>query len=217
MPLIVLEGPEGAGKTTQIALLAKRLGAGGKRVVTLREPGGTDLGDIIREQVLHSAAVFSAEAESLLFMASRAQLVRERIRPELEAGAVVLLDRFFLSTYAYQGAGRGVSIDLIVEANRLAADGLTPDLTVLLAFSAEAGLARAARRGKPDRIERADAAFHQRVAAAFAEFATPAWQARHPEAGRVVTVDGGGSVDEVQERVVAAVRHNLPTVATRAR
>lgn len=206
MPLIVFEGPEGAGKTTQLRMLAEYLAAAGDRVVAVREPGGTPLGDEIRRLLLEPASDVVPRAEALLFMASRAQLVEREIAPALALGAVVLVDRFFLSTYAYQVAGRGLAHPEIDAANRLATAGLRPDLTLLLVLDPGEGLSRAAQRGPNDRMEQADAAFHRRVALAFAEFATPAWQRAHPEAGPVKTVDARGSVEDVFARVLAAVQ-----------
>jgi dTMP kinase len=208
VPLIVLEGAEGVGKTTQVAKLAERLTG---KVLSLREPGGTPLGEVLRNAVLHSDLEIAPAAESLIFMAARAQLVASEINPALSKGATVLLDRFFLSTYAYQVAGRGVSATDVVAANHLATGGLRPDLTLLLTLPTDIGLARAKSRSGHDRIERADAAFHGRVAGAFAEFATAVWQKSHPEAGPVVAIDASGSESEVHARVVAAVRAALPS------
>jgi dTMP kinase len=212
MPLIVLEGPEGAGKTTQAAMLAERLGDRGRRVLLFREPGGTALGDEIRRLLLEPGSDIGWRAESLLFMASRAQLVEREITHVLAAGALVILDRFYLSTYAYQIAGRGLPAALVEAANRLAVGDVRPDLTVLLAVGAAHGMARAMRRGPRDRMEQADSAFHERVTGAFEEFATAAWQAAHPEAGPVVRVDAGGSVEDVHARVLAAVRAAVPAL-----
>jgi dTMP kinase len=211
MPLIVLEGPEGAGKTTQVRLLAEWLGAAGKQVVAFREPGGTPVGDEIRKILLeHPASDIVPRAESLLFMASRAQLVERQITPKLGEGGFVLLDRFFLSTYAYQVAGRGLPHDQIVAANRLATADLRPDVTVLLSLSVKEGMARVTKRGTHDRIEQAEAEFHDRVGKAFAEFATKEWQRAHPEAGPVVTVDGSGDVQAVFDRVRTALDKRWP-------
>src|SRR6185503_12936805 len=157
MPLIVLEGPEGAGKTTQLRLLAEWLSGAGQTVVAVREPGGTPLGDEIRKLLLEDpSSDIVPRAESLLFMASRAQLLERKIKPALEQGAIVLLDRFFLSTYAYQVAGRGLPHEEIGSANRLATGELRPDLTLLLMLPVEEGLQRAGARAPHDRIERAD-------------------------------------------------------------
>jgi dTMP kinase len=209
--LIVLEGPEGAGKTTQAPLLARWLTATGHSALALREPGGTEIGDEIRAILLHSedGAVADA-AEALLYMASRAQLVERVIRPALADGAIVLLDRFFLSTYAYQAAGRGLPVLQVREANQLAVRGLVPDLTIVLSLPSAAGLGRIARRGAHDRLERADDAFHERVARAFAEFADPRWQQAHPECGPVVAVDAAADVDTVHRSIIEVLQRRWP-------
>ncbi|MDB4875669.1 MAG: tmk [Gemmatimonadetes bacterium] len=208
--LVVLEGPEGAGKTTQLRLLAERLSARGETVIGVREPGGTILGDEIRTILLHSALDIVPRAEALLFMASRAQLVEREIRPALDAGDTVLLDRFFLATYAYQGVGRGLPPNDLRAANAIATNGLVPHLTILLTLPAEVGLARAAERGGHDRMERAELAFHERVARAYEEFATPEWQRAHPECGPIVLVDATGSEAAVFDRVMAAIDERWP-------
>lgn len=211
MPLIVLEGPEGAGKTTQVRMLAEWLAAAGRNVHAFREPGGTPVGDEIRKILLeHPASDIVPRAESLLFMASRAQLVERHIRPRMGEGYFVLLDRFFLSTYAYQVAGRGLPHEQVVAANRLATADLRPEVTVLLSLPVKEGMARVARRGAHDRIEQAEADFHDRVGRAFAEFTTKEWQSAHPEAGPVVTVDGSGDVKAVFERVRSALDERWP-------
>jgi dTMP kinase len=122
----------------------------------------------------------------------------------------VVLDRFLLSTYAYQIHGRGLSEDAVRSANRLATAGIVPDLTLLLRLDPAVGLGRAGARGGADRIERAEAAFHARVATAFDLFGTPAWQAAHPECGRVVAVDAAGTEDDVAARVWAEVETHCP-------
>ncbi len=208
-PLIVFEGAEGVGKSTQLRRLTSWLESGGRVVHAHREPGGTPLGDEIRRILLDPKSDIVPRAEALLFMASRAQLVQALVRPALEAGHVVLLDRFFLSTYAYQGAGRGLPEAEVRQANAVATAGLVPDLTLLLALPVAEGLARAARRGERDRMERNEDAFHRRVAEAFASFAKPEWQAAHPECGPIVTVDATGSEDEVFARIQAVVRARL--------
>src|SRR5690349_17704996 len=208
--LIVFEGAEGVGKTTQIRLLAEHLGSRGRDVIAVREPGGTVLGDEIRRILLDPGSDITPRAEALLFMASRAQLVQRVLRPAIESNAIVLVDRFFLSTYAYQGAGRGIDEEQLVAANRMATQGTTPDLTVLLDLPAEDGLSRAARRGAHDRIESAAKTFHARVASAFREFATAEWQARHPECGPIAVVDARGSEGEVFARIHEVLRFRWP-------
>lgn len=208
--LLVLEGPEGAGKSTQLRLLSEWLVARGHEVIAVREPGGTVLGDEIRRILLDPESDIVPSAEALLFMASRGQLVERVLRPAAESNTIVLLDRFFLSTYAYQGAGRGISEEDIATANRIATGGLQPDLTLLLDISAEEGLARVVRRGAHDRMERAAGAFHDRVAAAFRRFATPEWQSRHPECGPIAVIDARGSESAVFERLHAILRERWP-------
>jgi dTMP kinase len=206
MPLIVLEGAEGAGKSTQIKLLAEALTKAGRKVVSLREPGGTPLGEEVRKVLLHDATLdIVPRAESLLFMAARAQIVEREVMPALARAATVLMDRFFLSTYAYQMAGRGLPFDQVIAANKLATAGLRPDLTILLTMPASEGLARAQKRGAKDRMEQADVDFHERVAKAFAEFGSAEWQSANPEAGRIVTVDARGSEADVHARILKAV------------
>jgi dTMP kinase len=208
--LIVFEGSEGAGKTTQLRLLSEWLVARGRDVVAVREPGGTVLGDEIRRILLDPDSDITPQAEALLFMASRAQLVERVLRPALGARSIVFVDRFFLSTYAYQGAGRGIPDDQLVAANRMATQGILPDLTILLDLPAEEGLSRVARRGAHDRIESATSAFHSRVAAAFRRFATTEWQERHPECGPIAVVDARGSEGEVFARVHEVLRSRWP-------
>ena len=207
---VVFEGPEGAGKSTQLRLMSEWLVARGHEVVAVREPGGTVLGDEIRRILLDPESDIVPAAEALLFMASRAQLVHRVLRPAIEKRSIVLVDRFFLSTYAYQGAGRGISTDDLVAANKAATAGLVPDLTVLLDLPTDEGLARVARRGAHDRIERATNAFHFRVAAEFRRFTTPEWQRQHPECGPIAVVDARGSEGEVFARIHEVLRSYWP-------
>lgn len=206
----MFEGPEGAGKTTQLQKLARRLEVAGVESVVLREPGGTPLGDAIRALLLDAGRVISPAAEALLFMASRAELVHREIDPLLARGVVVLMDRFFLSTYAYQIAGHGLPESQVRAANSFAAGGLVPSLTLVIEVPASEGMARAAARGARDRMENLGAEFHSRVESAFAEFTSSGWQRQHPECGRIVSVDGRGSEDEVHARVVESLSRNLP-------
>ncbi len=210
--LVVFEGVEGAGKTTQLERLALRLGRHGAQVRMLREPGGTAVGDEIRALLLRPGAQIPPRTEALLFMASRAALMDGQVRPALARNEVVLLDRFFLSTYAYQVAGRGLPEHEVRGANAFATGGLVPDVTVLLTLPVAIGLSRAAQRGATDRMEQAERAFHERVAAAFDRFANAAWQAEHEECGLIVPVSAEGAVEAVEERVWHVVAAACPEV-----
>jgi dTMP kinase len=203
--LIVFDGVEGAGKSTQLDRLAAHLERAGVRHRCFREPGGTPLGDEIRRILLDPASSISARAEALLFMASRAELVARELRPARAAGTIILLDRYFLATYAYQVAGRGLPEAEVRAANLMATDGLMPDLTLLLTLGVTEGLARVSKRSGPDRIEKSGDAFHARVERAFAEFATDSWQRAHPECGPIVTISASGDADAVEARVLDAL------------
>lgn len=166
--LITLEGGEGAGKSTVLEALRKHIEATGIRLLVTREPGGTALGEAIRSIVLdRQMGEVCAESELLLMFAARAQLVRELIVPALEAGTWVLSDRFTDASFAYQGGGRGQPGERIAGLERWAADGIKPDLTLLLDVPVAVGLARAQVRGTPDRIEREQTGFFDRVRAAY--------------------------------------------------
>ncbi|MBC7672658.1 MAG: dTMP kinase [Polaromonas sp.] len=209
--VIVFEGGEGSGKSTQLARLSALLTQRTVPHVCLREPGGTPLGTEVRRLLLDRASDIDPRAEALLFMASRAQLVDRAIRPALSRGDVVLLDRFFLSTYAYQIAGHGLDEAEVRSANRFATHGLVPDVTILLLFPAREGLVRAgARASAHDRMEAMGDSFHDRVSAALSAFAEPAWQATHPECGSIVPVDAAGSEDDVAARIQAVVNQRWP-------
>lgn len=213
--LIVFEGIEGAGKSTQLARLSARFAGAGVTSCAFREPGGTPAGDRIRALLLDPSTSLDPRTEALLFMASRAELLAVAVRPALEAGAVVLLDRFFLSTFAYQVAGRGLPESDVAEANRVATGGLAPDLTLLLTLPSAEGMARAHRRGPADRIERSGDEFHARVERAFRGFATRKWQAAHPEAGPIAAVDAIGSPADVEARIEAALAARCPDLVAR--
>ena len=212
---MVFEGVEGAGKSTQLRRLEARLSRAGVPCQSFREPGGTAAGDRIRHALLDPAVSLDPRTEALLFMASRAELVATAVSPALVVGTAVLLDRFFLSTYAYQVAGRGLPEEDIVAANRAATGGLVPDLTLLLSLPSAVGLARAHSRGPSDRMEQSGPEFHARVERAFALFATPDWQAGHPEAGPIVVVSAAGTADDVEERVAAVIAERVPEYAHR--
>jgi dTMP kinase len=189
---IALEGVDGSGKSTQVALLAEALGPD---TLKIREPGGTEAAEAIRSTLADPGIPLDPTAELLLFFAARADLVRRVIRPALEAGRTVLTDRFVDSTEAYQGVARGLGIDVVRELNAVATGGLLPDLTVLLSVDPETGLDRAR---SDDRFEAEGIRFQRLVAGAYEEIA-------RREPNRVVTVDGSGTPEEVHRRVLAAV------------
>lgn len=165
---IVLEGPEGAGKTTLAAALVARMRRDGLEVVSIREPGGTPVAEALRGELLDRDREWTPEAELLYMVTARADLVTHVIRPALAAGKVVLSDRYDLSTMAYQGAGRGLPMDQVRWVNGAATGGLVPDLTLVLDLDPAVGRARQAAAGKgADRLERESVAFHDRVAAAY--------------------------------------------------
>lgn len=196
------EGIDGSGKTTQAARLVERLRAAGRRVVTVREPGGTPLGEQIRALLLDPAGDVTARAELLLFSAARAQLTERVIAPALAEGAIVVADRFFDSTTAYQGHGRGVLAPDAADAfHSLVTGGLAPDLTIIV--DVDVATARRRRSGSADdRIEAADEAFHARVREGY-----HAIVARHPE--RVALVGGDAPADEVAAAIDALVDARL--------
>jgi dTMP kinase len=172
------------------------LEADGRRVVAVREPGGTPVGDRVRAILLDADLTdMTDEAEMLLFAASRAQLVRQVLKPELEAGAVVLCDRYVYSSLAYQGHARGLGRDFVAGANAPAVDGLLPDRVVLVDLPVETALARARARATLDRIEAEDRSFHTAVRAGFLQ------EAANDEA-RFLIVDGSGTPEDVHRAVV---------------
>lgn len=203
---ITFEGPDGSGKTTQARLLAEWLRERGYEVVLSREPGGTDIGDQIRT-VLHDPAndAMDARTEILLYSASRAQHVAQRIRPALAAGQIVVSDRYADSTLAYQGYGRGLDLETLRQITDFATGGLTPDLTLYLDIAPEEGLQR--RQVSGDEWNRLDAEaleFHQRARAGYLELVK-----QEPE--RWVVINAARSVEEVQAEVRALVRARLDT------
>ena len=182
-----IEGGSGAGKTSLARRIAAALAAEGASVVRTRDPGGTRVGQTIRELLLHQLRPLCPEAEVALFFADRAQTLHEGIEPALEAGETVVADRFTDSTLAYQGGGRGISRDLILAVDRAITGGVRPDLTLLLDLPAEVGLARL---GQPDRIEREAVEFHERVRREFLRIAD-----ENPD--RVRVLDATDPPDEV--------------------
>jgi dTMP kinase len=171
--LITIEGLDGAGKSTLAGALVQALSAAGVHIELLREPGGVELSERIRELVKDPALDVAARAEALLYAAARAQLVHERVMPLLSDGVNVLLDRYVDSSLAYQGAARGLGVEQVLAINRFATGELAADRTLLLRISPAAGRARqAARDERPDRLEREDEDFFACIAAAYDELAT---------------------------------------------
>lgn len=203
---LVVEGGEGAGKSTQVRLLAAFLRERGVSVVETREPGGTPLGERIRATVLESGATVPPATELLLILAARSTFVRQRVEPALAAGSWVVSDRFEMSTFAYQGYGRGLPLAQVKEMNRFATGGAKPDLCLVLDLSPEEGMARHARAGKsPDRFESGGSAFLQRVAHGYSELARTTDEA--------VRVPAGGGVEEVARRIRREVESRFPETA----
>jgi dTMP kinase len=193
---ITFEGLDGSGKSTQAELLRSRLEADGLEVISTREPGGTELGEKIRDLVLHGGDV-TPWAEALLYAAARAQHVEVVIRPALERGASVICDRYLDSSVAYQGVGRDLGLDRVLDLNLAAVGGLLPDRTFLLALEvAEIG-SRLDR--EHDRLERESEAFHARAADGYSELAV-----RFPD--RIVVLDAKRPADDLAEEVYGALR-----------
>jgi len=209
---ITLEGLDGSGKTTQINRLAAWLRTRGAVPVVTRQPGGTAIGDRIRGLVLDSRSTGLAPmAEMALMFADRAQAIAEVIEPALAAGKVVLCDRFTDSTEAYQGGGRELGSEVVLELHRLVCSNIRPDLTLLLLPSLDASLERARRRNQrtseergldEDRFEREQDGFYRRVWEKYREIA-----AREP--GRVVLIEGDLSIEEVYRQIIAAVAERM--------
>lgn len=200
---VALEGPEGAGKSTLSVRLANRLreqlrASGGRApdVILTREPGGTPVSDAIRSVLLDPGQQIAPLTEFLLYSASRAQHVVDVIAPALEQGAIVICDRFIASSVAYQGAGRGLDAGFVSDLNSKVAGGCLPDLTILLDVETSTGLERIRQRGQTDRLERADLAFHERVAESFRQ------QAR---TGDWLVVDASRDAAEVEQQVLESL------------
>lgn len=202
---ISFEGSEGCGKSTQIGLLAGLFRKLGQEVVTLREPGGCPLGEKIRDLLKFdpAGAGMNAEAELLLFAASRAQLVREVIRPALERGEVVLCDRFLDSTTVYQGVARAIPPSVVAAVNDLATGGTLPDVTLLLDLESSEGRRRAAsRKGPADRMEQEEGEFYEAVRRGYLELA-------NAEPSRIAVIDASGDVETVRKAIVMALSERL--------
>ncbi len=201
---IVFEGIDGSGKTTQLNLLAEDLRRRGFTVLDTREPGGTRVGEAIREILLNPAySELAPRAEALLYAAARAQHVVQVILPALNKGEIVLCDRFIDSSLTYQGFGRGIGVNLLKRINEPATDGLVPDLTIILDSGIENGMERINQSGRDvDRIEREARTFHRKVRSGYLELA-----AREP--GRYRVINANRPVGPVYEDVLMAVEEIL--------
>ena len=202
---LVLEGVEGAGKTTQVRLLKEWLEGLGRSVTTTREPGGTALGEAVRGVLLDRSELdVPPESELLLVLAARAAFVKDVVLPARARGDVVVADRFSLSTFAYQGYGRGIALEAVRHLDAFARAGLEPDLTLLLDLPPEEGVRRQRAAGKgSDRIEQGGEAFHARVAAGYQALAA---SGDH----RICVIDAVGTTDAVHGLVRVALQDTFP-------
>lgn len=201
---ITLEGPDGSGKTTQFHRLSEWLRGRGCNVLALREPGGTAIGEAVREVLLHHRGDVSMDprAELLLFCASRAQLVAERIEPHLRAGGVVVCDRFADSTLAYQGYGRGLDLALLRSLLAFATRGISPDLTLYFDVAPEIGLQRRAQGGDVNRLDAESLEFHRRVRQGYVELMAA-------DATRWSRIDGAAPLEDVTRATLACVSERM--------
>jgi dTMP kinase len=200
---ITLEGPEGGGKSTQAQRLANHLESRGHDILFTREPGGTEIGDQIRRVIMSlENKSMSPEAEFLLFSASRAQVVRELIQPHLERGGVVVCDRFFHSSLAYQGYGHELDLELLRTITGFVTGGLIPDLTFLLDLTSELGLERRKQDGRWNRLDDYDLAFHERVREGYLHLADA-------DPGRWTRIDAAQTEDQIQEQIREVVAGRL--------
>lgn len=195
---ITLEGGDGAGKSTQIALLRQWLEASGRTVVETREPGGTDLGLELRQIILHRRGYIAPRAEALLYAADRAHHIATKVRPALERGEIVLQDRFIDSSVAYQGAGRVLDPGEVRGISQWAVEGLAPDVSILLDLPPEVGRERLGARTQYDRLEAEELDFHVRVREAYLAIAE-----REPD--RFLVVDATLPVDEIAQAIRSRV------------
>jgi len=197
---ITVEGGEGAGKSSNLAYVQSLLEAAGKTVLFTREPGGTPLGESIRELLLgHQHTGMADETELLLMFAARAEHLQQKILPALEAGTWVLCDRFTDASYAYQGAGRGIARERIATLERYVQGDLRPDLTLLLDLPVETGLARAGSRSAPDRFEKEALSFFDRVRLGYLAIA-------EAEPQRVKVIDAAPALEQVQRQIAGVIQ-----------
>ncbi|HRN28378.1 MAG TPA: dTMP kinase [Terrimesophilobacter sp.] len=201
---ITFEGGDGSGKSTQAELLETWLTDASHTVIRTREPGGTPVGDELREIVLHSKGDIAPRAEALIFAASRAQHVAEKVRPALEAGHIVIMDRYLDSSVAYQGVARGLGADAVRDISLWATENLLPDLTIVLDLDENTGRDRLNdSRTRYDRLEAEERGFHERVRAAYLDLADA-------EPGRFIVLDASEPVDDI----AAAIRTRVSALLT---
>lgn len=212
LPFITFEGSEGCGKSTQVKRLAARLEKAGVPVLVTREPGGTEIGESIREllQFAPQSANMTAETELLLFEASRSQLVREVIKPVLARGECAIADRFFDSTTVYQGAARRLDTKMVEQLNRVAAGDCIPDVTFVLDVDLKTARARMQGPRRPDRMEMQSDDFYERVCAGYRELAK-----REPK--RVVLIDGTRSPDAIEKEIWKILSDRFPQLAQKSK
>jgi dTMP kinase len=215
LPFITFEGSEGCGKSTQVQRLAAKLDSLGVPVLVTREPGGTAIGETIKEllQFAPQSAGMTPETELLLFAASRSQLVRETIQPALERGSSVISDRFFDSTTVYQGVARKLDAKFVHGLNRFAVGSCIPDLTFVLDLDLETARARMLRRLRPvneDRMEQQPAEFYQAVRAAYRELAKK-------EPDRVILIDASDSVEQIESQIWQLISSRFPKLAPKTK
>jgi dTMP kinase len=195
--LITFEGIDGSGKSTQISLLKEKIKESVKEVVVLREPGGTDISELIRGMLLNPEIEIDPVTELLLFSSARSQLIAEKVKPLLSKDVVVILDRFYDSTTAYQGYGRGsLPIDQVHQINRVASHGIAPDITFYLRLSLEESAIRTAHMQK-DRMEQSGVEFYENVIKGFDELAKAE--------NRFVTIDASKNVEEVHKLILSNI------------
>ena len=211
LPFITFEGSEGCGKSTQVQRLAARLQRSGVPYLVTREPGGTPIGETIRELLQfapHNSAM-TPETELLLFEASRSQLVRETIKPALERGLCVIADRFFDSTSVYQGAARKLDREMVERLNAFVVGDCAPDITFVLAVDAATAASRMQKPRKADRMEQQPAEFYERVREAYRQLAK-----REPN--RVVLIDGSRDANQIENEIWEMLGSRFPVLSKRS-
>jgi dTMP kinase len=199
--LITFEGIDGCGKSTQLELLKNHLLVQGKKVLSFREPGGTELAEVIRELLLHSKHNLTKESELFLFESARADLVSKIIKPALDEGKIVLCDRFYDSTTAYQGYGRSLDIDSILKINEFATGGIKPDLTFYLHVSIETSNLRTGHKEK-DKIENSGDDFFNSVIEGYRDLCKK-------ESERIVEIDAEGNIEETRDSIFKIIENRL--------